>query len=271
MYFELNGSFKEDGSMIMWGAMEGTWENPFGIKGFSLSNVILELGFNPASCAYTACISDLGFGVDMDFATAVIKYDGNAAIPDFWDIYLAGSYTNKNINLPVVGVINEWNTINPSMPVSSAGIPPAWGLEEVAFYFAPIDGQFGPIHYTRGFGITGGIIILDMNIFISLNCTDDFGFTCNFAFDVNIPPGQFYDLLRHEVTLMYPDEITIFKLDYVKLSSWTQRHVANGANPHFELGLDILNNKKSVDVHVPQEELGGSFHDFFIKWIKHLF
>lgn len=44
LYFELNGSFKEDGSTLLWGAMEGTWENPFGIKGFALSDVILELG-----------------------------------------------------------------------------------------------------------------------------------------------------------------------------------------------------------------------------------
>jgi len=131
--------------------------------------------------------------------------------------------------------------------------------------------MFGPIDYAAGFGITGALEVLNIDIFISLNCTDSFGFSCNFAFDVNIPPDQFYDKLKHEVNLMYPDEIVIFKLDYVSLTSWSQHKVSTGLNPRFQLGLDILGNKKGVDVHVQQSELGGSFHDFFVKWIKHLF
>jgi len=245
----------------------------FGIKGFALSDVILEFGFNPTMCAVTACISDLGFGMGMTFADSIIKFDGNAASPDFWDIFLYGFFENKARALTVCQVIDEWNSIHPEAPISKYGIPPAWAINEVSFYFAPVSGMFGPITYAAGFGITGNMIILDMNIFLSLNCTDSAGFACNFAFDVTIPPKQFEDLLKHEVELLYPPpmEYVIFSLKYVDLSAWAQRDVAAGLQPRFRLGIEIFDAHKYLDFHVPQGQLGGSFHDFFIKWLKSLF
>lgn len=57
---------------------------------------------------------------------------------------------------------------------------------------------------------------------MSLNCTGDDGFTCGFAFDVSVPPHQFYEALKKEVDLIHPppDDFIVFSLDYVKLMEW---------------------------------------------------
>lgn len=57
---------------------------------------------------------------------------------------------------------------------------------------------------------------------MSLNCTDSLGLSCNFAFDVSVPPHQFYDLLKKEVDLLYPSpsDFVVFKLTHVSLSEW---------------------------------------------------
>lgn len=65
LLFDIDGKFSSDGSVTLTGEMIGEWKEVFGIKGFSLSDVIIELGFNPAMCAVDACISDLGLGFSM--------------------------------------------------------------------------------------------------------------------------------------------------------------------------------------------------------------
>eukprot|EP01127_Copromyxa_protea_P001492 TRINITY_DN11476_c0_g1_i1.p1 TRINITY_DN11476_c0_g1~~TRINITY_DN11476_c0_g1_i1.p1 ORF type:complete len:1205 (-),score=342.70 TRINITY_DN11476_c0_g1_i1:105-3719(-) len=272
LYFEVDGTFKTDGTALVWGAMEGTWDNPFGIKHFDLSNVILQIGFNPADCATSACIADLGLGAEMEFAKSTVTFDGNVAIPDLWDIFFSGSYKKKGQAVAVTDVIDQWNAANTAQ-ISKVGIPESWGINDASFYFAPINGQFGPLHYAAGFGVTGDLTILDMNIFMSMNCTEASGFSCNFAFDISVPPHEFSELLKKELHLMYPDqtEFTVFKLVNVGLGEWSQQNVAATTNPRWQIGLEILNKVHNLDFRVDQSELSGSFHDFFVKWLKHLF
>jgi len=275
IYFEGSGSFKADDSILLWGAMEGTWVDPFGIKGFALSDVILEFGFNPMLCVLDGCISDFGVGVQMTIANKVIKFDGNVAAPDFWDVFLEGSISGASgQSLAVLDVIQQWNKANPVNPVSTQYIPADWGITDCSFYFAPEDGQLGPIHYAEGFGITGGFTLLDMNLFISLNCTDETGYTCNFAFDVNINLDEFGELIKKELGLMYGDNVdpsAIFSLKQCTLTEWNQRDVSQGTHPRFLIDINVLGSDNNLDFRVEQYELAQSFHDFFKQWLKHIF
>lgn len=72
LLFDIDGQVSSDGSVTLTGDMMGTWENVFGIKGFNLSNVVLELGFNPSTCAVDACISDLGLGFNMKVSKGTV-------------------------------------------------------------------------------------------------------------------------------------------------------------------------------------------------------
>jgi len=278
LFFEASGSFSGDGSVLLWGAMEGTWVSPFGIKGFSLSDVILEFGINPANCAVDACISDIGLGLGLTIGNTQIKFDGNVAAPDYWNIFLAGSIskTSPSKSLAVVDVINSWNSVNPNQPVSRNLIPQDWSLTECSFYFAPVDGTFGPIHYSAGFGVTAQMTLLSMDLNVALNCTDGAGFSCNFAFDVHVTINQFGTMIKKELGIMYPNRTDselydIFSLKDVKLAEWSQQGVAAGTKPRWLIGIEILNKQNNLDFRVEQYELSRSFHDFFVAYMKHLF
>jgi len=275
LYFDGSGSYSADGSVLLWGAMEGTWVNPFGIKGFALSDVVVEFGFNPMLCAIDACVSDFGLAVQMAIANKVVKFEGNVAAPDFWDVFLAGSISGaKGQSLAILDVINQWNKADPTNPVSTQYIPADWGMTDCSFYFAPEDGQLGPIHYAKGLGITGGFTLLDMDLFVSLNCTDETGYTCNFAFDIHIDLDEFGQLIQKELGLMYGphvDTTTIFSLKDVTLTEWTQREVSQGTHPRFLIDINVLGSDNNMDFRVEQYELAQSFHDFFKAWLKHIF
>jgi len=247
--------------------------DPFGIKGFDLSNVIVQFGFNPELCILDGCISDFGLGSEMTIGDKIISFDGNVAAPDFWDVFLSGSIKKTTNSLAVVDVINEWNKINPTSPVSTQNIATDWSVTECSFYFAPESGTFGPIHYTEGFGITGDITILSMDLFLSLNCTDSMGISCNFAFDVHFSLDTFGDMIKKELGLYYGDaaQFKVFSVSQVTLTEWSQQETSSGIHPRFNIGIEILGTNNNLDFRMPQDSLQQSFHDFFKAWLKHLF
>jgi hypothetical protein len=273
LYFDVDGSYHSDGSVLLLGAMEGTWVNPFGIKGFDLSNVIIQFGFNPELCALDGCISDFGLGSDMTIGNKVIKFDGNVAAPDFWDIFLFGSFSSgSGQQLTVLDVANQWNKINPTAPVPTTGLSPTWGIKSASFYFAPEDGTFGPITYSKGFGVTGNLILLDMDVYLSLNCTENTGFSCNWAFDVHFDLGLFVNMIARELFTMYgPENNIIFKVSQVQISQWSQKESSSGIHPRWTIDIEVLGFQNHLDFSMPQESLQQSFHSFFMTWLKHIF
>jgi len=272
--FDIGGQFNGN-EVLLQGWMTGTWENAFGIKGFSLSNVIAELGFSPTMCAVDLCISDLGVGAQMTVGGDVVVFDGNVAAPDFWNVFLKGSISGNNGKiLTVVGIVQDWNAINPHNQISTNGIPPGWGIDNVSFYFAPVDGTFGPIHYTKGFGVTGGITILDMNLWLSINCTESTGLSCDFAFDVDISLSTFSQMISNELNQMNKfNNVTfdIFTLKDVSLSEWSQGNVAQGVYPRWIIDIVVFNKLNHLDFRVEQYELASSFNDFFEQFLASLF
>jgi len=274
LYFEVDGSYKSDGSVLMWGAMEGTWNNPFGIKDFSLSNIIVQFGFNPELCALDGCISDFGLGTDMTIGNKVIKFDGNVAAPDFWDIFLFGSFSGGGTQtLAVLDVAKEWNRANPSSPVPTGLLSSSWGITEASFYFAPEDGTFGPITYTAGFGVTGQMELLSMDVDLSLNCTEDGGFSCNFAFDCHFDLGTFTNMIKKELGLIYGEGANsiLFSVSQVTVTEWSQQQTSQNIHPRWQIGIDVLGLKNNLDFRMPQESLQQDFHTFFSTWLKHIF
>lgn len=283
--YQVSGSFQSDLSFLGWGAMEGVWRDPFGIKGFNLSNVILEIGFNPSDCATSACISDLGFGAEMFFIHDTIQFDGNAAFPDFWDVFLFGSFKkNENSNgllalpdasgsLAILDIANEWTLVNPSKPVNTKGIPKDWSLQEASFYFAPIDGTFGPIHYAAGFGITGTMTIVGITVSGSVNCTDGAGFNCDFAFHCALTPSQLWEAIKHALVEdgSTTDSFDFFDVHSVSLTNWSEKNSAASVHPRWQIAMTVWDKSHNLDFDTPQAELSNPFKDFYDKYIKHLF
>jgi len=277
LYFDVAGTYKSDNTLLMSGAMEGTWVDPFGIKGFDLSNVIIQFGFNPELCFLDGCISDYGLGAELAFNDKVVQFDGNVAAPDFWDIFLFGSFSSNPTNPPmlaVLDVVTEWNKINPNSIVPTTNLSPDWGITSASFYFAPDDGTFGPLTYKQGFGISGNIILLDMDLYLSLNCTDGNGFSCNFAFDVSFDLGKFTKMIENELTFYYGKEAVqgfIFGVKQVSISDWSQQKTSQGTDPRWNIGIEVFGSMHNLDFRMPQYSFQQSFHSFFSTWLKSIF
>jgi len=83
----------------------------------------------------------------------MVIFDGNAAAPDFQDLYLHGEIDGANgMALTMRDVVGEWNDMVPAFKIPINDVPDGWGLEDVSFTFAPEDGHFGNVYYTAGFG-----------------------------------------------------------------------------------------------------------------------
>jgi len=150
-------------------------------------------------------------------------------------------------------------------------------MNQVSFFLAPEDGTFGPIHYKRGFGVTGIMELLSMYIYVSLNCTGA-TLTCDFAFDVTFSLSLFEKMILHELKgdrddllIENNETYTFFKLNSVQLSKWSQQNIAYGTHPEWALSMTVLNKPKVHTFNVRQYELSHSFHTFFVNWLKHLF
>jgi len=276
--FDANGKFSADAGLILTGSMIGTWPNAFGFRGFNLSNVIAEIGFSPAACAY-GCISDFGLGADFNIGNTAVTWDGNIAFPEIWDIYMAGSIskTSPNKQLEVHDVASKWNEINPNNKVDDHLIPKGWAMQKASFFLAGADGTFGPIHYKKGFGVSAWLQIISMDVFFSLNCTGD-TLSCDFAFEVTMDIHTITKMIEHEILLMHPGmdltnnaTWTVFKIESVALTKWSQKNSANGVHPRWTWAMTIFNKQKNLDFNVKQYELTSSFHQFFVQWLKHLF
>jgi len=244
------------------------------IKDFSLSNIIVQFGFNPELCELDGCISDFGLGTDMTIGNKVIKFDGNVAAPDFWDIFLFGSFSGGNTEtLAVLDVAKEWNMANPSSPVPTALLAASWGITEASFYFAPEDGTFGPITYQKGFGVTGQMELLSMDVDLSLNCTEDNGFSCDFSFDCHFDLGTFGNMIKKELGLIYGEAAKniIFSVSQVTVTEWSQQQTSQNIHPRWLIDIEVLGIKNNLDFRMPQESLQQDFHTFFTTWLKHIF
>jgi len=175
--------------------------------------------------------------------------------------------------LSVFDVATEWNKINPGSIVPTSLLSPTWGITSASFYFAPEDGTFGPISYKEGFGVTGNIILLDMDVYLSLNCTDGSGFSCNFAFDTNFNLGVFTNMILKELGLIYGEKAgqIVFSLSQVQISQWSQQQTSKGVDPRWNIDITIFGNTNRLDFTMPQYSLQQSFHSFFTTWLKHIF
>lgn len=272
--FELEGKFDADLTVSLMGEMLGTWEDPFGIKNFDVSNVIAEFGLNP-----TTIIADVGIGFILDIGDTEIQFDANLAAPEWENIFARGSIQKtKGHHLDVKGVAKEWNKDNPKK-VSTALIPDGWGLDKASFWLATADGSFGYITYQEGFGVDANITILDMNVDVGLNCTDGAGFTCNFIFDIGIDKQAFSDMIKkHLPSPEYDDvrsgvrpAVDVFSVHSVALTNWSQKKVSQDNNPHWAISLTALGKEHNLSFNVKQYELSNSFGTFFKKWLQHVF
>jgi len=282
LWFLLAGTYSTSQTVTLTGEMIGTWVNPFGIKGFNVSDVIGEIGFNPAMCEIDACLADIGVGFKVSLGTITVEFDGRAAIPDWEKIFAYASVSGKNGYIFTVrDLVSTWNNMAPQHQIPLSLIPNGWGLKDSMAYFAPQDQQFGNKFFKKGFEVKGGITILDLDVDFDVQCHDTTitPNACSFDFHFHFDLVAFAKMIKRELFgagMITAEEyenpqFALFAVRSVELEDFSTGVLAQNTNPRFRVQLEILGIKRNVDVRMPPAELAGSFHSYFGKFLRHLF
>ena len=70
------------GDVSLFGEMLGEWNDPFGIQGFDLSNVVGSIKFGATG------LSEFGIGFTTKIGHTEVEFAGGVAAPDFADTFL---------------------------------------------------------------------------------------------------------------------------------------------------------------------------------------
>jgi len=284
--FDVKGTLNTDGSVLLAGDMLGSWENMFGIKGFDISNVDIEVGFNPSMCGVDLCLSDVGLGFNLSIGSSSIGFYGNVAVPDIEDIFIEGSISGPNgMALSFCDIATEWNEIvgdELGIPINVSDIPCDWGILDTSFYIAPESGTFNQVTYQQGFWIDGGFDLFGVDCDVEIEVTSK-----DFIFEIHVNVSEFEQELWNELGVRNNNEnddpivrfvqrsqnpvmnkkiqnmktaFSIVKVYNVTLDNWSVANIAEGLNPNFTMEYDFLGHQ-IFNCQLPIEELWDGFHN----------
>jgi len=132
------------------GTMEGTWKDPFGIKGFSISNVAVEVG-----AVYVVSPPLPVFGITGEMAIGREKLLLAVKVsPNLADTILMGTLESLTIR----DIVDLLDTMGAHIPTEDI---PDIGLHDLEFKLAPRGGNIGRIYFDPGFTVKGKFNLLD--------------------------------------------------------------------------------------------------------------
>eukprot|EP00003_Mantamonas_plastica_P022273 TRINITY_DN3750_c0_g1_i3.p1 TRINITY_DN3750_c0_g1~~TRINITY_DN3750_c0_g1_i3.p1 ORF type:complete len:1006 (-),score=382.25 TRINITY_DN3750_c0_g1_i3:35-3052(-) len=150
LLFSVNGMVST-GFVRIGGSMLGTWSNAFGVDGFDLSNVALEIELSPAG------ITGFGFASTFSFGdTTTITLQTRISGADVTSMYFYAHVQNLGFNElaqfynKIAGRISNSKSV--SLPtVDLSKLDSVFHFNELEIKFAPKDGTLQGIPYTKGF------------------------------------------------------------------------------------------------------------------------
>jgi len=113
-----------------------------------------------------------------------------------------------------------------------------------------------------------------MDLDFDINCTEKNWDFCNFAVHVGLDWNLFKQMILHEIGLARPNQperLVVFHIEDLSLTEWNAQNYAKGIYPYWNIKINILNKSHLLQFRVQQYELASSFHEFFKKWLAHIF
>jgi len=281
--FTLAGSVSVTGGVTLTGAMQGVWNNVFGVHGFDVSNAVVKIGLAPQFCPL--CFSDLGIGFTMPMGQTAVIFYANIDLTNLWDEFV-------DAQLPAISfqqIGNGYNhMVGNSLPhINTATIPANWGFTAVKFYLAPTAGTFGGITYQAGFFLQGGIILFGIEASSNIQVTPN-----DFVFKVSLDKAsiqnsingkllflienddvfkQSLNLTENQLLEILLDPMAAVEVTLVDLQGMSLQSIASGKMPSFVIQYKFLGKNGHASFGVLLSDLWGDFSSFFNKNLKKLF
>jgi len=277
--FSLAGAVSIVGGVTLTGAMQGTWNNVFGVHGFDVSNVGVKIGLAPQYCPL--CIDDLGIGFTMPMGQTPVIFYCNIDLTNLWDEFI-------NAQLPAISfqqVVMGYNhMVGSRLPnINPATIPASWGFTAIKFYLAPTAGTFGGITYQAGFFLQGGIILFGVEASSDIQIAAD-----DFVFKLSLDKTSIQNNINKHLKLMVENDVefrrslnlteeeirgplAVAEITLTDLQGMTFKSIASGKMPNFVIGYKFLKKSGQTSFGVLLSDLWGDFDSFFNKFLKKIF
>lgn len=149
LYFSVSGALSALG-VTVGGSMIGTWKDAFGLKGFSIGNVGLEVTINAGPVITSAALT-----ATLRFADVLVMFAGKASA-DFTSLYIEARLERLSLrNLAVF-----WNGFMPErLQVRLDLIPNIIDVRLALLKFAPKSGSIQGVAYSAGFAVQADIVL----------------------------------------------------------------------------------------------------------------
>lgn len=144
--------------------MAGTWKNPFGIKGFSIGNIDLGIGFNPKTFPEDPAPSEFQMAGQMGFGKRTITF---ALKLDLTDMSHSALFGKLDGTISISDMITYFaNKMGAKIPENKV---PTLDISDVEIRFAPETTIIGPITIPQGVTIKGQMDILKTKVATDFN------------------------------------------------------------------------------------------------------
>ena len=283
LVFVARATFKVTvGSVILSGSMLGTWYNPFGLRGFQISNLVVSIGLNPSLC-HIGCISEVGMGGTFGFplqsrnSTILFALYGKISLPDFTDFYLQSgimAVDNKGNRVPAIlfrDIAAYWNKLSDSN-LDLEVIPENWGIEAFALKFATKNGYIGAIKYHAGLQLYGRIRMFGVGVHAHVRTYGETGapdFCMAFVFDFE----ELCDMLHKELDKMLPSFLRKSLdvcVDKFSITDFCFKRLIKGYLPRLKIEITLFGTKKTFEFQVNIFDMIRSFKDWFMSKLRPL-
>jgi len=255
--------------------MIGTWSPVFGFYSLGISDVACQIGFNPAMCGVSFCLSDIGIGATLRFGTRVVEFYGNVAFPDYEDIFLKGKLStvnNTGLVFSVADIFHLWNGLFPKFKVANI---PELGIKEVGFSLATSAGSFQNIQYNTGLLVEGTIDIFGVFATLSVKADTTNSSTPNFKFQFKINNVDFNNKMLVHVTnklvqiLKFAEEecrkiaLKIYHFEIAAINDFSAVEAWSGEQLTFQSTLSVLGIKRNLKKYCTWAYLENQFKVIF--------
>eukprot|EP00823_Brevimastigomonas_motovehiculus_P006818 TRINITY_DN579_c0_g3_i1.p1 TRINITY_DN579_c0_g3~~TRINITY_DN579_c0_g3_i1.p1 ORF type:complete len:1178 (+),score=392.53 TRINITY_DN579_c0_g3_i1:62-3595(+) len=263
--FAVEGGIDTSAIITLKGAMVGTWQNVFGLKGISITNAWAEVGFT------VGALLKLGMGADTQLGDTIINMNGLVDIAQPDKVFFLSDVENLSLK----DLAKAWNQMNPKLPqIDLNKVPNVFDFKQLKMKFAPetaditVAGE-SLVHFDKGLWFDCvatllGIDKIDVHFHTDFTATDpDFQFSLHFTFATLYEAfTKYMKTMFHESQFQPPDlmnkteaeiEKFVYELSYIipqlkalSMDLFTFKQMGQGAIPSFQITMVVLGKEHSA-------------------------
>ena len=273
--FRLSGVVGAASGVVLRGELQGTWEDAFGLTGFTLRQAGVEVGIMPAPAMAT-----VGLSVSLAIGSKTVTLAGKVSSAT---VLLVGTLSNEleggnGMGLSLFVFATWWYSLrqNPTAAETAFLDSPwlkTWGLGASSFFLSTAEQTLLGRRYPAGVAVTTGLSLFGLQFSLSARLTHAVGKGVMFDFDGSAGLADAENVMFQRLKAVAPAELydpsllspaqyqavarnngldfagsSFFELHDIRLSGLTLDGMASNKSPTVTLEFSIWGHRTSLEV-----------------------